>query len=90
MATIIIKDCGNQSLSESQLKVLLAFVQQDMENANNYNSMFALCKAVLSRRVLMPEIYDMMDRVAEIMVQSSQSAAREQCRQVCACCQGLA
>eukprot|EP00047_Mylnosiga_fluctuans_P015284 m.44907 g.44907 ORF g.44907 m.44907 type:complete len:2742 (-) comp5850_c0_seq1:279-8504(-) len=82
VATIIVRDCGSQSLTESQLKVLLAFARQDMDADSSHASLFALCKAIIARKLVIPDIYDIMDRVAELLIQSPQASTREQCRQI--------
>ncbi|EIW80199.1 hypothetical protein CONPUDRAFT_124919 [Coniophora puteana RWD-64-598 SS2] len=79
LATII-RDCPAAQLKEKELIFLLEFVAPDLEDHTRQASVFALLRAIVSRKFVAPEIYDLMERVTSIMVTSQSSHVREQCR----------
>lgn len=65
----------------SQVRVLLSFIMADLENLDKQSFAFGVLKAVLARKLLVPELYDIMDRVSEMMVRAHGAASRDLCRQ---------
>lgn len=54
----------------------------DLEEADRQAVLFQLLRAIMSRKFVAPEIYDLMDRVAEILVTNQSSNVREICRSI--------
>ncbi|TFK26306.1 U3 snoRNP protein Utp20 [Coprinopsis marcescibilis] len=68
-------------IKEKDLSFLLELVTPDLEDPDKQNVAFTLLKAIVSRRFIVPEMYDIMeDRVAPLLVQSQSSVVREQAR----------
>ncbi|KDO34978.1 hypothetical protein SPRG_01040 [Saprolegnia parasitica CBS 223.65] len=76
---ILIRERHEYVMSESQLRVLLSFLRQDLDEMDHQNATFALLKALLARRLVIPEVYDLMLRVGEMMVQSQVLNVRSNC-----------
>ncbi|TYZ65388.1 hypothetical protein PybrP1_008760 [[Pythium] brassicae (nom. inval.)] len=66
-------------LTEPQLRVLLGFVRADLEEKDHQNATYALLKAIIASRLVIPEVYDVMLRVGELLVQSDAQSARGNC-----------
>ena len=53
-----------------QLRFLLGWAFADVEAAANRVAAFGLLKAVIARKLVVPEVYDLMGRVQQLMVKS--------------------
>ena len=51
-----------------QVRFLLKWGFEDLGEAGSQPSAFALLRALLGRRLVVPEVYDVMERVQAIMV----------------------
>ena len=68
-------------LKEKDLTFLLELVTPDLEDPDKQGVAFALLRAIVSRRFVVPEMYDIMeDQVAPLLVQSQSGTVREQAR----------
>ncbi|KAF6761032.1 U3 snoRNP protein Utp20 [Ephemerocybe angulata] len=68
-------------LKEKDLSFLLELVTPDLEDPDKQGVAFALLRAIVSRRFVVPEMYDIMeDQVAPLLVQSQANTVREQAR----------
>ncbi|OQR92919.1 U3 small nucleolar RNA-associated protein [Achlya hypogyna] len=77
--SILLRERNEYAMSDAQLRVLLSFLRQDLDEMDHQNSTFALLKALLARRLVIPEVYDLMLRVGEMMVQSQVANVRSNC-----------
>ncbi|KAI9249280.1 armadillo-type protein [Sporodiniella umbellata] len=82
LLTVCIRDTKRSSLSEAQLTYILNFVRPDMEEVERQGTIFALVRAIISRKFVAPEMYDLMDTVSNIMVTNHSKEIREQARSV--------
>ena len=81
LATII-RERKSITLRDEQLSYLISVISPDMEETEQQPALFALLRAITSRTFVVPEIYDLMDRVAEILVTNQTSGTREICRSI--------
>ena len=56
--------------SNEELRFLLKWAFADVEAARSKAAPFNLLKAVITRRLVVPEVYDLIDRVQELMIKS--------------------
>lgn len=82
LLTVCIRDSSRSSLSEAQLTYILNFIRPDMEEVERQGTIFALVRAIISRKFIAPEMYDLMDAVSNIMVTNHSKEIREQARSV--------
>ncbi|PWZ00063.1 hypothetical protein BCV70DRAFT_175634 [Testicularia cyperi] len=78
--TAILRQCKQASLSETHLSGLLKLIGPDLEEPAVQSTLFGLLRAVVSRRFVVPEVYDTMDKVAEMMVTNQSHSVRDVCR----------
>jgi U3 small nucleolar RNA-associated protein 20 len=78
----IIRDCKTATLSDKELVHLFRLIAPDLEDHERQHTLFTLLRAIVSRKFVAPEIYELMDRVAEILVTNQSSQIREICRSV--------
>ncbi|KAI5120165.1 hypothetical protein M0805_008432 [Coniferiporia weirii] len=79
---VIIRDCSSSQLKEKDLTYLLELLTPDLEEVTRQATAFSLLRAIVSRKFVVPEIYDLMIKVGEIMVTSQSSQVQELCRGV--------
>ncbi|KAG2487780.1 hypothetical protein HYH03_013624 [Edaphochlamys debaryana] len=75
----LLRDCPAYRPTTAMLRFLLGWAFEDLGEAGAAPTAFALLRALLGRRVVVPEVYDVMDRVQQIMVRSQSSAVRSSC-----------
>ncbi|TDH68660.1 hypothetical protein CCR75_007476 [Bremia lactucae] len=71
--------CKTLRMTEPQLRVLLSFLRADLDEQDHQNATFALLKAIVNSRLVISEVYDVMLRVGELLVQSDAPGARLNC-----------
>lgn len=81
LATIL-RDQPSAQIKENDLVFLLEVLSPDLEEPARQASVFTMLKAIVARKFVVPEIYDLMERVAEIMVTNQSPPVQEQCRAI--------
>jgi len=75
--TVLLREAkGKVMLSQSQLKVLLSFAKQDISESGRQAVAFGLVRAIIARKLVCEEVYDVVDRIAEHMVTSQSEQTR--------------
>ncbi|KAI8602190.1 armadillo-type protein, partial [Dissophora ornata] len=80
MLAVAIRECKKVVIKEEQLTMLLNMIQPDLEEPERQTTTFSLIRAIVSRQFVVPEMYDIMMNISEIMVTSQSQQAREECR----------
>ncbi|KAF9352647.1 U3 snoRNP protein [Mortierella sp. AD094] len=80
MLAVAIRECKKVVVKEEQLTMLLAMIRPDLEEPERQTTTFSLIRAIVSRQFVVPEMYDIMMNISEIMVTSQSQQAREECR----------
>ncbi|KAI0628424.1 armadillo-type protein [Trametes polyzona] len=79
LATIL-RDHQSAQVKEKDLVYLLELLAPDLEEPERQAAVFTMLRAIVARRFVVPEIYDIMDKVAEIMVTNQSPQVQELCR----------
>jgi U3 small nucleolar RNA-associated protein 20 len=77
--TIILRDTQLE-VEEKQMITLLAMIQPDLEEPERQATTFSLIRSILSRQLVVMEVYDLMDTVARVLVTNQSKQVRELCR----------
>eukprot|EP00051_Salpingoeca_urceolata_P018873 m.268959 g.268959 ORF g.268959 m.268959 type:complete len:2685 (-) comp19297_c0_seq5:68-8122(-) len=80
-AAILVKEFPQLPLTANQASVLLNLARADIENTHKQSTIFGLVKAIVRRRIVVAEMYDFVDSLSELMVQSHSPNTRDLCRQ---------
>jgi hypothetical protein len=78
---VVVRHCDFYTLSEPHLLLLLTYISQEVASLSVHKQhvAFFLLRAILSRKLMAPTLYDLIKRVSELMVQSHEPTVREQC-----------
>ncbi|KAG7091487.1 hypothetical protein E1B28_010518 [Marasmius oreades] len=79
---VILRDGPAVNVKEKDLAFLLELIGPDLEEPSRQASVFQMLRAIIARKFVVPEIYDLMDRVSEIMVTNQSPQVQELCRSV--------
>ncbi|XP_069689745.1 small subunit processome component 20 homolog isoform X2 [Periplaneta americana] len=82
VVAVLVRDVKYYTIDPEQMKALLLYAEQDMHDFNRQATAFALLKAILSRKLVAPEMHDVMDKVAKLSVTSEFAHIQLQARQV--------
>lgn len=77
---MLVRDVKYHKIDINQLKILLLYVEQDIHDHDRQATAFNLLKAIIARKIDFPEIYDIMQKIAEISIVSELSHVRTQAR----------
>ncbi|ANB11042.1 Utp20p [Sugiyamaella lignohabitans] len=78
--SVCIRQKKDFSLKEKELAYCLNRLKPDIEEPDRQGITLTFIRAVLSRQIMMPEVYDIMDQVAQVMVTNQSNVTREACR----------
>ena len=79
--TVLIHYSEKLKISEDQIKYLVKLVQLNIDNTEvlTQNITFKLIKTIIQKKLIIPEIYDLANQVAEYVVTSQISSIRDTC-----------
>ncbi|KAI3366882.1 hypothetical protein L3Q82_009528 [Scortum barcoo] len=80
--TILVKNVKSNTVSETQLQVLLGYAEEDIYDQSRQATAFGLLKAILSRKLIVPEMEEVLKKVAKLSVTGSNAMIRIHCRQI--------
>ncbi|CAL7939981.1 unnamed protein product [Xylocopa violacea] len=80
--SVIVRDVKHFTISTEQLKILVMYAEQDMHNSDKQATAFGLLKAIISRKMILPEMYLVMEKVAALSITSELEHVRVQSRSV--------
>ena len=81
LATIL-RDGPSVQVKEKDLVYLLELISPDLEEPSRQATIFTLLQAIVARKFVVPEIYDLMETVSKISVTSQSTQVQELCRGV--------
>ena len=77
-----LKHAKGVNISVEQIRIILQFpLFVDLETAEN-NTGLVLLKAIVSRKLLIPELYDIINKISNLMVRSHTATVRQYCSQI--------
>ncbi|XP_033340653.2 small subunit processome component 20 homolog [Megalopta genalis] len=80
--SVIVRDVKHYTITTEQLKVLIMYAEQDIHDCDKHATAFGLLKAIIVRKMHLPEIYLVMEQVAALSITSELEHIRQQSRSV--------
>ncbi|XP_050392090.2 small subunit processome component 20 homolog [Patella vulgata] len=80
--TVLVRDVSFYNIDKDQLQVLLSFCEEDLLDYNRQSTAFSLLKAILSRKIDVVELHDLMKKLEDISITSEIPSTRLQSRQL--------
>lgn len=82
LVSAVLRERSATKIKENDLAYLLKRLKPDLEEPDRQGVVFNFLKAVLARKVVIPEVYEVLDEVAVIMVTNQTNGARDLARGV--------
>ncbi|XP_075229923.1 small subunit processome component 20 homolog [Lycorma delicatula] len=79
---VIVRDVKCYKLENDQLQALLLYCEQDIHDHSRQATAFTLLKAILGRKLNIPELHEVMVKVEELSITSHLDHSRLQARQI--------
>jgi U3 small nucleolar RNA-associated protein 20 len=79
---VVLRDNKSSIITDKQLRYLLEVISPDIEETGRQSAIFTILRSIVGRKFVVPEIYDLMDRVSAIMVTNQSTHVQELCRGV--------
>lgn len=80
LATAILRERRETTIREKDVAILLRALKADIDEPDRQGQTFRFLRAVLGRKIVIPEIYEVMDDVARIMVNNPDESVRQNAR----------
>lgn len=82
LVSAVLRERRETEIKENDLAYLLKRLKPDLEEPDRQGVVFNFLKAVLVRKIMIPEVYEVLDEVAVIMVTNQTKGARDLARGV--------
>lgn len=76
----ILKTVESYSLTSEQVRVLLQYVQESLDDSSHQTIVFAVLQAVLARKIDAPELHELMESVKKMSILCTRQYALNQAR----------
>ena len=80
LVTVVLRERPGVEIREADLAYLLQKVGNDIEEPDRQGVTFNFLKAVLQRKVLIPEVYEILDSISAMMITNQSQGARNTAR----------
>ncbi|KAK0177605.1 hypothetical protein PV328_001642 [Microctonus aethiopoides] len=80
--SVLVRDVKHFEMTRDQTKALILYAEQDLHDSERQATAFNLIKAIIGRKIVLPEIHGVMNKVAALSVTSESENVRQQCRVV--------
>ncbi|XP_023019456.2 LOW QUALITY PROTEIN: small subunit processome component 20 homolog [Leptinotarsa decemlineata] len=77
---VLVRDVKFHTIDTNQIKILILYIEQDIHDHDRQVTAFNLLKAIIARKVNIPELNDVMEKVAELSIVSELDYIRSQAR----------
>ena len=82
LITVLLRDRDNVNVKDTDVTYILNRIKADLDEPDRQGIIFNFLKAVLHRKVIVAEVYEVMDSMAALKIQSQSSATRNAARAI--------
>ena len=79
---VILRDLPVAKVTDTHLRLLVQFIMAEVDQQGTQQTSFILLKSIISRKLLSPEVYDCVDAVFKLLIQSQDSSVRSTASQL--------
>ncbi|CRK91791.1 CLUMA_CG005422, isoform A [Clunio marinus] len=80
---VVLRQVDYYVINENQLKALLLYVEQDLNSFSDKDTMaFTLLKSILDKKLMVPEVHEIMKKVAHLSITSESEEKRAAIRPI--------
>lgn len=80
--SVLVRHVKYFTMTSDQTKALILYAEQDLHDSDKQATAFNLLKAIISRKLIVPEMHTVMEKVATLSVTSELDHVRQQSRSV--------
>lgn len=80
LISVILKERRNVTVKDSTIGYMLTRIKVDLEEPHRQANAFTFLKSVMTRKIVISEVYELMDMIATIMVTNQTRFVRDTCR----------
>jgi U3 small nucleolar RNA-associated protein 20 len=80
LTSTLIRDWSDLEVTDTQIKTLIEYTRLQLENTHQQSLTFSLIRSLISRQIVLLQLFELMETVRTVMLTSHQPATRQQCR----------
>ena len=80
LTSTLIRDWSDLEVTDTQIKALIEYTRLQLENTHQQSLTFSLIRSLISRQIVLLQLFELMETVRTVMLTSHQPATRQQCR----------
>lgn len=80
LTSTLIRDWPDLQVTDTQIKALIEYTRLQLENTHQQSLTFSLIRSLISRQIVLLQLFELMETVRSVMLTSHQPATRQQCR----------
>lgn len=80
LVTAILREKRSVKVKENDIAVLLKTLKQDLDEPDKQGILFRFLRAVVGRKIVITEVYEVMDEVARMMITNPDASVRQSAR----------
>jgi U3 small nucleolar RNA-associated protein 20 len=80
LVTAVLREKRSVKVKENDIAVLLKTLKQDLDEPDRQGILFRFLRAVIGRKIVITEVYEVMDEVARMMITNPDASVRQSAR----------
>lgn len=80
LMSAVIRDTKTLVVNDNQLVFLITLIRPDLECVEKQSVTFSLVKSIVMKKLMVPEMYELMDDIARVMITNQTERIRTLCR----------
>ena len=80
LTSTLIRDWSDLQVNDTQIKALIEYTRMQLDNPHQQSLTFSLIRSLISRQVVLLQLFELMETVRTVMLTSHHPTTRQQCR----------